>query len=141
MRPRRAYTSGVSLPLSRAAPARTAAGCHTARVSRNRISGGRPGDERPASRGGSDQNTTAKAAIEIKASSTVVAGDFRGLRHLAERIGDDFIAGLVFYTGTQTLPFGPRLPADPAPASTSSSAALVGPQARHPSRPMALSLL
>jgi len=54
--------------------------------------------------------------IEIKASSTVTAGDFRGLRHLAERTGDDFIAGLVFYTGTQTLPFGPRLRAVPVSA-------------------------
>lgn len=54
--------------------------------------------------------------IEIKASSTVAAGDFRGLRHLAERIGDDFIAGLVFYTGTQTLPFGSRLRAVPVSA-------------------------
>jgi uncharacterized protein len=51
--------------------------------------------------------------IEIKASSTVAAGDFRGLRHLAGRIGDDFVAGIVFYTGTQTLPFGPRLRAMP----------------------------
>ena len=54
--------------------------------------------------------------IEIKASSTVTAGDFRGLRHLAERIGGDFLAGLVFYTGTQTLPFGPRLRAVPVSA-------------------------
>jgi uncharacterized protein len=54
--------------------------------------------------------------IEIKASSTVAAGDFRGLRHLAERIGHDFITGLVFYTGTQTLPFGPRLRAVPVSA-------------------------
>ena len=54
--------------------------------------------------------------IEIKASSTVAAGDFRGLRHLAERIGDDFIAGVVFYTGTQTLPFGARLRAVPVSA-------------------------
>jgi uncharacterized protein len=54
--------------------------------------------------------------IKIKASSTVAAGDFRGLRHLAERIGDDFIAGLVFYTGTQTLSFGPRLRAVPVSA-------------------------
>jgi uncharacterized protein len=54
--------------------------------------------------------------MEIKASSTVAAGDFRGLRHLAERIGNDFIAGIVFYTGTQTLPFGPRLRAVPVSA-------------------------
>jgi predicted AAA+ superfamily ATPase len=54
--------------------------------------------------------------IEVKASSTVGPGDFRGLRHLAERIGSDFIAGLVLYTGTQTLPFGPRLRAMPVGA-------------------------
>jgi len=54
--------------------------------------------------------------IEIKASSTVAAGDFRGLRHLAERIGSDFIAGIVFYTGGQALPFGPRLRAVPVSA-------------------------
>jgi uncharacterized protein len=54
--------------------------------------------------------------IEVKASSTVAAGDFRGLRHLAERIGSDFIVGLVLYTGTQALPFGPRLRAVPVSA-------------------------
>ena len=54
--------------------------------------------------------------IEVKASSTVGPGDFRGLRHLAERIGSDFIAGLVLYTGTQTLPFGPRMRAMPVGA-------------------------
>jgi uncharacterized protein len=54
--------------------------------------------------------------IEIKAASTVTAADFRGLRHLAGRTGGDFIAGIVFYTGTQTLPFGPRLRAMPVSA-------------------------
>lgn len=54
--------------------------------------------------------------IEVKASSTVRSEDFRGLRHLADRLGDDFLAGLVLYTGTQTLPFGPRLRAVPASA-------------------------
>jgi predicted AAA+ superfamily ATPase len=54
--------------------------------------------------------------IEVKASSTVNAGDFRGLRHLAERIGDDFVVGVVLYTGTQTLPFGPRMRAVPVAA-------------------------
>jgi hypothetical protein len=42
------------------------------------------------------------------------ADDFRGLRHLAARTGDDFIAGVVLYTGTQTLPFGPKMCAMPA---------------------------
>ncbi len=51
--------------------------------------------------------------IEVKASSTVGPDDFRGLRHLAARTGDDFIVGVVLYTGTQTLPFGPRMRAMP----------------------------
>jgi hypothetical protein len=54
--------------------------------------------------------------IEVKASSTVGPGDFRGLRHLADRIGDDFVTGIVLYTGTQTLPFGPRMRAMPVGA-------------------------
>jgi uncharacterized protein len=51
--------------------------------------------------------------IEVKASSTVRAEDFRGLRHIADRLGTDFVAGYVLYTGSQTLPFGPRLRAVP----------------------------
>ena len=54
--------------------------------------------------------------IEVKASSTVRAEDFRGLRHLAERLGKAFIVGLVLYTGTQTLPFGTRMRAMPLSA-------------------------
>jgi predicted AAA+ superfamily ATPase len=53
-------------------------------------------------------------AIEVKAASTIRAEDFRGLRHLAERLGDDFRLGVVFYTGDSTLPFGPKLRAVPA---------------------------
>ena len=55
-------------------------------------------------------------AIEIKAASTVRADDFRGLRHLSDRLGNDFLAGIVLYTGTQTLPFGPRMRAVPVSA-------------------------
>jgi predicted AAA+ superfamily ATPase len=51
--------------------------------------------------------------IEVKASSTVRPDDFKGLRHLAARLGGDFVAGVVLYTGTQTLPFGDRLRAMP----------------------------
>jgi uncharacterized protein len=54
--------------------------------------------------------------IEVKAASTVGPDDFRGLRHLAERLGDDLIVGLVLHTGTQTLSFGPRLRALPVSA-------------------------
>lgn len=54
--------------------------------------------------------------IEVKAASTVGPADFRGLRHLAERTGDDFRAGIVMHTGAQTLPFGPKMLAMPVSA-------------------------
>jgi predicted AAA+ superfamily ATPase len=56
------------------------------------------------------------AGIEVKASSTVGPEDFRGLRYLARRTGDDFVVGIVLYTGTQTLPFGPQMRAVPVGA-------------------------
>jgi len=55
-------------------------------------------------------------AIDVKAAATVRAEDFRGIRHLAERLGDDLLTGIVLYTGTQTLPFGPRFRAVPISA-------------------------
>lgn len=55
-------------------------------------------------------------AIEIKAAATVRGDDFAGLRHLDNRLGDDLIAGLVLYTGHQTLPFGPKFRAMPISA-------------------------
>jgi predicted AAA+ superfamily ATPase len=55
-------------------------------------------------------------AIEVKASSTVRADDFRGLRHLADRLGEDFLAGIVLHTGTLTLPFGDKMRAMPVSA-------------------------
>ncbi|MGW0194637.1 ATP-binding protein [Nonomuraea sp. NPDC003201] len=51
--------------------------------------------------------------IEIKAAETVRGDDFRGLRHLADRLGARFRAGFVLYTGEQVLPFGERLRALP----------------------------
>jgi predicted AAA+ superfamily ATPase len=55
-------------------------------------------------------------AIEVKAALTVRAEDFRGIRHLADRLGNDLLVGLVLYAGTQTLPFGPKLRAMPISA-------------------------
>ncbi|MEU0539951.1 ATP-binding protein [Nocardia sp. NPDC005978] len=55
-------------------------------------------------------------AIEVKAATTVKGEDFRGLRHLADRLGDDLLAGYVLYTGTETLPFGPKFRAVPIDA-------------------------
>ncbi len=55
-------------------------------------------------------------ALEVKAASTVRGDDFRGLRHLAGRLGDDLVVGVVLYTGQQTLPFGPKFRAMPISA-------------------------
>lgn len=55
-------------------------------------------------------------AIEVKASSTPKPEDFRGIRHLADRIGDDLVAGYVLHTGPRTLPFGPKFRAVPISA-------------------------
>lgn len=51
--------------------------------------------------------------IEAKASATVGREDFRGLRHLRERLGERFAFGALFYTGPDTVPFGERLAAIP----------------------------
>jgi len=51
--------------------------------------------------------------IEVKASATVGAGDFKGLRKLAAACGEDFKTGLVVYDGETTVAFGPRLWAAP----------------------------
>jgi uncharacterized protein len=55
-------------------------------------------------------------AVEIKAAATVRSEDFRGMRHLANRLGKDLLVGLVLYTGAETLPFGPRFRAMPISA-------------------------
>lgn len=47
--------------------------------------------------------------VEVKASATVQASDFRGLKQLANLAGDQFKLGVILYDGTQILPFGERL--------------------------------
>jgi hypothetical protein len=51
--------------------------------------------------------------IEVKASATVKAGDFSGLRAFAEACGDRFAFGVVLYDSTDVVPFGDRLAAAP----------------------------
>jgi len=51
--------------------------------------------------------------IEIKASGSVNASDFRGLKKLALAAKDDFKIGMVMYDGEQTIAFGERLYAVP----------------------------
>jgi predicted AAA+ superfamily ATPase len=55
-------------------------------------------------------------AIEVKAAETVRSEDFRGIRHLARRLGDRFLSGIVLYSGPQLLPYGDRLRAVPIEA-------------------------
>lgn len=51
--------------------------------------------------------------IEVKAGATVRTEDLAGLRNLAYHAGDRFVAGVVLYTGQQTLPYGDKLRAVP----------------------------
>lgn len=51
--------------------------------------------------------------IEVKASATVTAGDFKGLRRLREHCKDAFVSGIVLYDGPSALPFGDGLWAVP----------------------------
>jgi hypothetical protein len=54
--------------------------------------------------------------IEVKASSTPRPKDFRGLHRLAQRVGDDFVAGYVLHTGNRTLPAGCKMRSVPISA-------------------------
>ena len=51
--------------------------------------------------------------IEVKASATVHAHDFKGLRTLAETAGKRFRRGIVLYTGPESVPFSEVLTALP----------------------------
>lgn len=53
------------------------------------------------------------AGIEVNASATVRAGDFAGLRTLAEVSKSRFACGVVLYDGTDLVPFGEKLAAAP----------------------------
>lgn len=46
------------------------------------------------------------AGVEVKASATVTAPDFRGLRRLREAAGSRFAGGVVLYDGEACVPFG-----------------------------------
>jgi hypothetical protein len=54
--------------------------------------------------------------IEVKSAETVRGEDFHGLRHLANRLGGHFRAGIMLYAGEQQLSFGDRLTALPMAA-------------------------
>lgn len=52
-------------------------------------------------------------AIEIKSATTAKAEDFQGLKFLESTIGERLINGIVFYCGSQIIPFGRNLYALP----------------------------
>jgi hypothetical protein len=54
--------------------------------------------------------------IEVKAGAAVNSQDFKGLRAFAEIAGRRFHRGVVLYTGTESIPFGPQLRALPLSA-------------------------
>jgi len=54
--------------------------------------------------------------IEVKASASVDAGDFKGLKALEESLGKRFVRGTVLYTGRETVPFARNMHALPISA-------------------------
>jgi uncharacterized protein len=52
-------------------------------------------------------------AAEVKSAATVTPGDYRALEKLRDARADKFKAGIVLYTGAQTIPLGDRLWAVP----------------------------
>ena len=48
------------------------------------------------------------AGIEVKTSTRVDTGDFKGLRELQEATGSDLQCGIVLYAGKEIVPFGDK---------------------------------
>ena len=51
--------------------------------------------------------------IEVKKTASPTSGDFKGLRHLADQTGKRFLRGILLYTGSASVAFGPNLHAVP----------------------------
>jgi predicted AAA+ superfamily ATPase len=60
-----------------------------------------------------ERGTRSVAGVEVKASATVTAADFRGLRKLKDATGRRFAGGVVLYDGETTASFGDGLFAVP----------------------------
>ena len=54
--------------------------------------------------------------IEIKATQSPTANDFRGLRAMRDGVPDRFVRGVLLYGGSETIAFGPNLHAIPLAA-------------------------
>lgn len=60
-----------------------------------------------------ERGSRSVAGVEVKASATVTAADFRGLRKLKDAAGSGFVCGAVLYDGETTVSFGDGLFAVP----------------------------
>jgi uncharacterized protein len=60
-----------------------------------------------------EASSGALAAVEVKARATVTAKDSRAIAKLRDARSDSFRAGIVLYTGEQTIPLGKRIWAVP----------------------------
>ena len=60
-----------------------------------------------------ERGAQALAGVEVKASATVTASDFRGLRKLRDAAGSRFAGGVVLYDGEMSASFGGGLYALP----------------------------
>jgi predicted AAA+ superfamily ATPase len=56
------------------------------------------------------------ATIEVKAAQTVRTADIRSIRKIRDRLGADFMAGVVLYTGPDTIYLDDRIWAVPLAA-------------------------
>lgn len=63
-----------------------------------------------------EDRSGAIVGLEVKASASVGAGDFKGLRDLAETTGDKFRRGVVLYAGAEAVAFGENFHALPISA-------------------------
>jgi len=62
-----------------------------------------------------EANDGRMVGIEVKSSSSVSEGDFRGLRSLEAALGKKFHRGVVLYCGSECVSFEPKLQALPIP--------------------------
>ncbi|MCL1897801.1 MAG: ATP-binding protein [Micrococcales bacterium] len=54
--------------------------------------------------------------IEVKSAADLGNSDFKGLAYLRDKLGEQFVQGVVLYTGQRELPWGDRLRALPVSA-------------------------
>lgn len=54
--------------------------------------------------------------IEVKKTASPTSSDFKGLRHLGEQTGKKWLRGILLYTGSTSVAFGPNLHAVPVSA-------------------------